>query len=83
MLPVGATTAIANSIMMILGMLSDHRKNALSKDYHEAIEYLNAAQNAKFPDYATSRVQIAEEKLTAFKLAFYGAVQEQIKEGKA
>lgn len=80
--PVSTTAAIANSVMMILGILSDSRKNALYREHQEAIQALNDAQNAKFPNYATSAVQLAEEKLFTFRMAFYQAVADQLKEGK-
>lgn len=76
--PVSTTAAIANSVMMILGILNKRTESKLSQDYKDVIEHLNDAINAKYPNHARSSVILAKERMDAFKLAFYKEIEQQL-----
>lgn len=79
-MPVGTVPAIANAAMELLTFLNEAQRNHLSKVHKEAIEYMNWAKNAQYPNYATDRRTIAKEKLEAFELAYHLAAIDRMKE---
>lgn len=71
MIGVGEIGILVGEILVEgMKLFREERKKALLKSYHEAMNELNEARNAKFPNYSDVRVAKAQQRLRAFLEAY-------------